>query len=208
MKILICDDHKIVRDGLRQILQHLGGVDLICEAGSVKELMTLLKTESFNLILLDISLPDRSGMEVIQSIKIKYPETAILMLSMMPQEQYALHSLKLGASGYLTKDTTAKELLFAVQKILEGGKYISPSLAESIAFNPGQASLQKTHELLSSREFDIMIKIAKGKKLKDIGDEIFISAKTVSSYRNRIMEKMELSTNSAIIRYCLDHKLI
>jgi len=208
MKILICDDHKIVRDGLRQILQQLHGVTLISEAGDGNEALNLLKNNIFDILLLDISLPDKSGLEVLQIVKERWPSVNVLMLSMLPQEQYAIRALKLKASGYLTKNTASEELLLAVKKVSEGGKYISQSLAESLAINLDKGDYQQKHDILSTREFEIMIKIANGKSLQEIGNELFISVKTVSTYRSRIMEKMELSRNTELARYCLENKLI
>jgi len=208
MKVLICDDHKIVRDGLRQILQQLQGVTLISEAGDGNEALNLLKNNIFNILLLDISLPDMSGLEVLQLVKERWPSVNVLMLSMLPQEQYAIRALKLKASGYLTKNTASEELLIAVKKVFEGGKYISQSLAESLAINLDKGDYQQKHDILSTREFEIMIKIANGKSLQEIGNELFISVKTVSTYRSRIMEKMELSRNTELTRYCIENKLI
>jgi len=208
MKVLICDDHKIVRDGLRQILQQLHGVTLISEAGDGNEALNLLKNNIFNILLLDISLPDMSGLEVLQLVKERWPSVNVLMLSMLPQEQYAIRALKLKASGYLTKNTASEELLLAVKKVSEGGKYISQSLAESLAINLDKDDYQQKHHILSTREFEIMIKIANGKSLQEIGNELFISVKTVSTYRSRIMEKMELSRNTELARYCIENKLI
>jgi len=208
MKIVICDDHKIVREGLRQILLKLDGVTLIEHASNGTEIFTVLKSDSFDVVLLDISLPDRSGLEVLQQIKIKYPSINVLMLSMLPQEQYAMRALKLGASGYLTKDAASEELLQAVTKVSSGGKYISQSLAESIALHLEKDSTKQKHDTLSYREFEIMIKLANGKSLQEIGNELFISVKTVSTYRSRIMEKMDLSKNTELTRYCMAKNLI
>lgn len=208
MKILICDDHKIVRDGLRQILRQLFEVSLIAEAGSGDELLEQLKKEEFDIVILDISLPDRNGLEVLQSVKAKWPATNVLMLSMHPQEQYAKRALTLGASGYLTKDTAADELLIAVQRVSQGGKYISQSLAENLAVHLAKDDKQQEHEILSGREFEIMIRLANGKSLQDIANELFISNKTVSTYRSRIMEKMEFHKNTQLTRYCIENNLI
>lgn len=208
MKILICDDHKIVRAGLRQILLQMQDVTSILESGSGNETIELMKAELFDILLLDISLPDRNGLEVLQSVKAKWPLTNVLMLSMLPQEQYAIRAIKLGASGYLTKDTASEELMLAVKKIAEGGKYISQSLAESMAINLNQDKYVNKHDVLSAREFEIMIKLADGKSLLEIGNELFISDKTVSTYRSRIMEKMELSKNTELTKYCIENKLI
>jgi len=208
MKILICDDHKIVRDGLRQILHQLHGVTLIGEAGDGIEALNLLNKNVFDIVLLDISLPNRSGLEVLESVKTKWPSTNVLMLSMHPQEQYAIRSLKLGASGYLTKDTASEELLLAVKRVSAGGKYISQSLAENLANHLDKDANRLKHEMLSFREFEIMIRIANGKSLHEIGNELCISEKTVSTYRSRIMEKMELNKNTELTRYCIENDLL
>lgn len=208
MKILICDDHKIVREGLKKILLQLSNVKSITEASNAAEIMNLLKGDSYDVVLLDISLPDKSGLEVLQLVKSKHPETNVLMLSMHPQEQYAMRALKMGASGYLTKDTASEELLLAVNKVSAGGKYISQSLAENIALHLEKDTIKQKHETLSDREFEIMLKLANGKSLQEIGNELFISVKTVSTYRSRIMDKMELSKNTELTRYCIDRNLI
>ncbi len=208
MRILICDDHKIVRDGLKRILEQYNEAYLIDDVSNGNEVFTKFEKETYNLLLLDISLPDQSGLDVLQSVKKKWPATNVLMLSMYPQEQYAIRALSYGASGYLTKDTAAEELLLAVRKITENGKYISQSLADCLAVSINTDSHQAKHEKLSEREFDIMIRIANGKSLKAIGIELFISNKTVSTYRSRIMEKMKLGKNSDLTRYCIDNLLI
>ena len=208
MKILICDDHKIVREGLRQILLHLEGVTLIVEANDGNEALTFLMADDFDIMLLDISLPDKNGLEVLQLVKSKYPSVNVLMLSMHPQEQYAVRALKLGASGYLTKDTASEELIMAVKRISTGKKYISQSLAENMALQlEGNVQGQK-HDFLSVREFEIMIKLANGKSLQKIGIELCISDKTVSTYRSRIMSKMDLNKNTELTKYCLENHLI
>jgi two-component system invasion response regulator UvrY len=208
MKILICDDHKIVREGLRQILQQLEEVTLIYEAQNGNETLIILKEIKFDILLLDISLPDQNGLVVLQSVKAKWPSTNVLMLSMHPQEQYAIRALQLGASGYLTKDTASEELLLAVRKISAGGKYISQPLAENLALHLDNETFGQKHEILSQREFEIMIKLANGKSLMEIGHELCISDKTVSTYRSRVMEKMGLSKNTDLTRYCIENKLI
>lgn len=208
MKILICDDHKIVRDGLKQILLQLDTGRYIQEAPDGDSALVLLSSNDFDVVLLDISLPDQNGLEVLQTIKKKWPLTNVLMLSMHPQAQYAMRALKLGASGYLTKDTASEELLIAVKKVSSGGKYISNSFAESIICKSEKETLSLKHELLSMREFEIMIGIANGKSLLEIANELCISDKTVSTYRYRIMEKMGLSKNNELIRYCLENDIL
>ena len=208
MKILICDDHKIVRVGIKHLLQQLTSVEQIDEAGSGDEALAILKNGDFDIVLLDISLPGISGLEVLEIIKEKYKHINVLMLSMHPQEQYAIRALKLGASGYLTKDTASEELIIAINKIAAGGKYISMALAENLVLYIDNEENTQNHDILSKREFEIMIKLANGKPLQEIGDELFISNKTVSTYRTRIMVKMELKKNTELTKYCLNNKLI
>ena len=207
MNILICDDHKIVRDGLRQILLQMDEVVVVTEAADGNEALELFNQAVYDITILDISLPDRSGLETLQMIKTKWPAANVLMLSMHPQEQYALRALKLGASGYLTKDTASEELLLAVKKISAGGKYISQSLAENLTFHLDKENQRQKHETLSVREFEIMIKIAIGKSLTETGNELCISDKTVSTYRRRIMEKMGLNKNVELTKYCIENNL-
>ena len=208
MKILITDDHKIVRDGLKEILKRVPEIETISEAYDGREALAHFSEKEFDLILMDISLPDMTGLEVLKAIIQKKPSQKVLVLSMHPQEQYALRALKLGASGYLTKGTAAEELITAVKKINTGGKYISSSLAENIALHLYKDFSKPLHESLSSREFEIMIKIAAGKPLQEIGNELYISGKTVSTYRSRILEKMGLTKNAELIQYCIRNGLV
>lgn len=208
MKILICDDHNIVRDGLKSILQQLDGITLIGEAGDGNETLEQLNKQVYDILLLDISLPGKNGLEVLQLVKAKWPSIKVLMLSMYPQEQYAIRTLQLGASGYLTKDTASEELLLAVKRLSEGGKYISQALAESLALRFDKENHLQKQDILSEREFEVMIKLANGKSLIEIGKDLYISNKTVSTYRTRIMEKLELNRNTELTRFCLDNKLI
>jgi len=207
MKILICDDHQIVRDGLKKILQQLPDIT-IEEVGDVKEALNILKSNTFDIILQDISLPDRSGLDVLQFVKNKSPNTNVLMLSMHPLEQYAIRALKLGASGYLTKNAAAEELIIAINTISKGEKYISKLLAANMATHLIENKHEQKHDILSGREFEIMINLANGKSLLEIGNEYFISNKTVSTYRSRIMTKMNFRKNTELTKYCLENKLI
>lgn len=208
MKILLCDDHHIVRIGIKHILRQLPGVTEIIEAENGNEILAVLKKDSFDIVILDISLPDINGLQVLELIKTKWPDCNVLMLSMHPQEQYAIQALKMGASGYLTKDTAFEELIAAVKKIAAGGKYISQSLAENLAIYIDNNTDKGKHNILSKREFQIMIMLANGKSLLEIGNELFISNKTVSTYRTRIMAKMELSKNTELTKYCMANHLI
>jgi two-component system, NarL family, invasion response regulator UvrY len=208
MKILICDDHKIVREGLKKILQPVHDISLIEEAKDGTEVLNLLSNVTFDIIIMDISLPGRSGLEILQSVKERWPAVNVLMLSMHPEEQYAIRALKLGASGYLTKDSASEELLFAIKKVAEGGKYISQSLGEDLVTALSSNNQSQKHDKLSSREFEIMIKLANGKSLGEIGTELFISSKTVSTYRSRIMEKMDFKKNTQLTKYCIENNLL
>jgi len=208
MRVLICDDHKIVRVGIRYLLEQMPEVKEIEEAENGNEAISILRSKEFNFVLLDISLPGISGLEVLQQIKANWHHINVLVLSMHPQEQYAVRALKLGASGYLTKDTASEELLIAIRKIAAGGKYISLSMAENIALYIDDETVGQGHASLSKREFEIMIMLANGKSLLEIGNELFISNKTVSTYRTRIMAKMELSKNTELTKYCMENHLI
>jgi DNA-binding NarL/FixJ family response regulator len=208
MKVLICDDHKIVRVGIKYLLQQMPEVKEIEEAENGNDAISILKRKDFDLILLDISLPGISGLEVLQQIKTNWHHIHVLILSMHPQEQYAIRALKLGASGYLTKDTASEELLNALRKIAAGGKYIPLSMAEHLALYIDNETVGQGHANLSKREFEIMIMLANGKSLTEIGNELFISNKTVSTYRTRIMAKMELSKNTELTKYCMQNRLI
>jgi len=208
MRVLICDDHKIVRVGIRYLLEQMPEVKEIEEAENGNEAISILRSKEFNFVLLDISLPGISGLEVLQQIKANWHHINVLVLSMHPQEQYAIRALKLGASGYLTKDTASEELLIAIRKIAAGGKYISLSMAENIALYIDDETVGQGHASLSKREFEIMIMLANGKSLLEIGNELFISNKTVSTYRTRIMAKMEMTKNTELTKYCMENQLI
>ena len=208
MNVLICDDHKIMREGLRKILQQLPIISSIEEAANASELIQLFKQVSFDIVLLDISLPDVSGMEVLQMIKSKWENTNVLMLTMRSQTQYAIRAHKLGASGYLTKDISSEELLNAIKTVAKGKKYISKSLADSMLNTLYLEKEQWKHDSLSAREFEILIQLANGVTLSAIGGELSISSKTVSTYRTRILKKMGLNNNSCLTKYCLENNLI
>ncbi len=208
MKILLVDDHKIVRAGLAELVKHITDSVIIEEASTGKDALYMISRTSYDLILLDISLPDINGLEVLQNIKVQNNSQKVLILSMHPQEQYAIRALNLGASGYLTKDTASEELITAIKVIIEGKTYITPSLASNIALHLNDDFSKALHETLSNREFDIFLKIATGKSLKDIAAELYISDKTVSTYRSRIMEKMNMQKNAEITEYCIRINLI
>ena len=208
ISILIADDHPIMRQGIRQILADLPGETNIEEAGGANELFQKIGNTVFDVIILDISMPGRSGLDILMDIKVKHPSIPVLILSVHSEEQYALRTLKSGASGYLTKDSALEELPRAVRKVLSGGKYITSSLADKMADNLLEGSDMPLHHQLSNREYEVLCKIAEGKNVNIIADELFISEKTVSTYRSRILEKMKMKSNTELIRYALKEGLI
>jgi len=208
MKILIADDHTIVREGLKQYVKTLDEVKLIDEAAEGNEAWTKIKDGEYDLVILDVSMPGMSGLDVLQKIKERNMPTRVLILSVHPQEQYAFHAFKLGASGYITKDSASEELTLAIKKITAGGRYIASAFAEKLAFNGIEPGEKLPHEKLSAREFQVMIMLARGKSVTEISKEIFISDKTVSTYRTRILEKMGLKKNAELTIYAIKHELI
>jgi DNA-binding NarL/FixJ family response regulator len=207
INILIADDHAIVRRGVRDILNEMPIAVVVAEACSAQETVKAILTENFDILLLDISFPDGNGLEVLHQVTAAKPNTRVLFLSMYPEEQYARRVLKAGAYGYLTKDSAPTELVLAIQKVIEGGKYVTRSLAERLAEDLGTTSTQALHETLSNREFQVLISLAHGKKISEIANELSLSSKTVSTYRSRILEKLKLKTTAELIRYVMDHGL-
>ena len=208
MKILIADDHAIVREGVKQIVRTLPEVKQIDEASDGKEALNKLMKTSYDLAILDISMPEMTGLDVLQHLKNNNIPTRVLMLSFHPQEQYAVRAFKLGASGYLSKDSAFEELAMAIRKIAQGGKYVSAAFAEKLLFNEVSSINVALQESLSEREFQVMIMLAKGRTVTEIANEIFISDKTVATYRARIMEKMQMTKNAELTIYALRNKLI
>ena len=207
-RVLIADDHEIVRDGLRDILTTRLGTVVVSEAKDAGEAINLLIKEDWDLVLLDINMPGRDGLEVLEEAKRLRPKTPVMVLTAYPEEQFAIRSFKLGASGYLTKQSATDELVTAVQRILAGGKYITASLAERLAVSLGGNDDQAPHEALSNRELQVLRLIAVGKSIKETAAELALSEKTVATYRTRISEKAGLKTNVEIARYALKHGLV
>lgn len=209
MKILIAYDHAIVREGIKQIiLKNLPEVSLIDEAANGIEALARASANSYHLMIIDIALSDLSGLDLLQKMKNRAIQVPVLILSLFPPEQYAIRAYKLGAAGYLGKESNSDEMLHAIRKIISGGKYVSALLAERLILNDIQLRGKLPHEELSDREFQVMIMLAKGKSLVEIGREIYISDKTVSTYRTRIMEKMGLKNNTELTIYSLKNNLI
>lgn len=205
IKFLIADDHAIVRKGLVQILREEFPKAEITEVASSSQVMDEVDRQSWDVILLDISMPGRNGIETLKQIRTNGVRTPILMLSMHPEDQYALRALKAGASGFLNKETAPEELLAAVRLLLSGRKYITPSVAEKLTET---ISEKNAHELLSDREMQVLQRIASGKTVSEIAVEIALSVNTISTYRTRILEKLNLNNNAELTRYALDNNLV
>lgn len=208
INLLIADDFVLIREGLKKVLKHEPGITVVAEAVNGAEVLKKLEKSQANFVVLDINMPVKSGLDVLLDLKRIYPAIPVLILSMYPEKTYALRSLKAGASGYLSKESAADELVTAIQKIWSGHKYISSSLAELLAesvVNHDKPAVP--HEILSHREFQILCKIAEGEPLKNIADNLSITLSTVNTYRNRIFEKMKFASNTDLIRYCLANEL-
>jgi len=208
LKVLISDDHTLVRKGLRHILLDTKDVGVVDEARDGKETISKVCAHDYDVVLLDISLPGRSGIDVLKQLKALKPKLPVLILSMHPEEQYAVRSLKAGASGYLTKESAPDELLEAVQRLAKGGKFITPSLAEKLASEVGGKSENMPHETLSDREYQVMCMIASGKTVKEISVDLDLSAKTISTHRARILEKMGMKNNANLTYYAIKLGLV
>jgi two-component system, NarL family, invasion response regulator UvrY len=208
IRILIADDHAVVREGLRKILSEHPDMTVLAEAENSDTVLALVRDRNFDIVILDISMPGRSGLDVLRDIRIENPRLPVLILSMFPEEQFARRVLKAGASGYMTKGSATEDLIKAIRKISAGGKYISPSLAEQLATELESGIDRPTHEILSDREFQVFMALSAGKPVTEIANELSLSAKTVTTYRTRILEKMNLKTNADLTRYAIQHHLI
>ncbi len=206
--LLIADDHALFREGLKQILAETPDMTVTGEASDGREVWDLLLKNHYDVILLDISMPGRNGIDVLRQIKSEKPEIPVLMLSMYPEEQYAIRALKAGASGYLTKMTASNELIEAIRRLAMGRQYISTSLAEKLALFLGSEHKRGSHQHLSDREMLVMCMIAEGKTVKMIADELALSIKTISTYRSRVLQKLGLTNNAEIIRYAIRKGLV
>jgi len=206
--ILLADDHAVVRRGLRDILASAFHGAQFIEAGTGDEVLSVLRNSHCNVLVLDINLPGRSGVDVLREVKRLCPDIPVLMLSVQPEDQYAVRCLKAGASGYLNKDSAEEELVRAVRKVMSGGRYISAQVSEKLACELQHPAMKNPHELLSDRELEIIRMIASGRSLTDIAETLHLSVKTVSTYRSRSLLKMQMKSNAELIRYALEHKLI
>jgi len=203
IKVLLADDHTLVRKGIIQILLDIPELEIIDEACDGKETLKQISSKEYDLVRLDISLPGRSGLEILKQIKYLKPELPILILSMHPEEQYAVRSIRAGASGYLTKESAPDELVRAIQKVARGGRYITSTLAERLAFEIEHKAPDNLHESLSDREYQVMCMIASGKTVKEIAIILSLSVKTISTHRARILKKMRMKNNAQLIHYAI-----
>ncbi len=208
MKILIADDHAIFREGLRLILAESGHPFEIGEASSGDELLAKVQRERWDIVILDISFPGSSGLELLRQVRVLQPSIPVLILSMHGEEQYAVRALRSGASGYLTKESASAELLKAIERIARGGRYVTPAVADALAAEIAGESSTQPHRLLSDREFEVLLLLARGKKPTEIAADLNLSVKTVSTYRSRILEKLRISNNAQIVHYAIEHRLI
>ena len=208
LRVLIADDHAIVREGLKQILADTGDIIVAGEAGSGLEAIKLARMDDFDVLLLDISMPDRSGIEVLKQVRQEFPKLAVLMLSMHREDQYAIRSLKAGAAGYLNKQSAPDELVTAIRQVTQGRKYISPALAQQLADQIGDDRAVAPHETLSDREYQTLTMIASGKTVSEIAAELVLSVKTISMYRSRLLQKMKLRHNAELTHYAIKNNLV
>ena len=208
MRILIADDHELLRRGLRQILAEEFTDLVVAEARDAHQTLEAVEKATWDIVLLDINMPGRSGLDALQDLQRLHPRLPVVLLSAFPEKDYAVRAFKLGASGYVSKQSASSELIRAIRKAFGGGRYITPSLAEALAATVAGETPALRHELLSNRELQVLRQVALGKTLKEIAAELCLSEKTIGTYRTRISQKLGLSTNVALARYALQHKLV
>jgi two-component system, NarL family, invasion response regulator UvrY len=208
MKVLIADDHPVVRQGLKQILALDSDVAVVGEAKNGAEALDLARRLEWDVAILDYSMPGRSGVDLLKEFKREYPRRPVLILSMYPEELHATRVLKAGGAGYINKESASEELVAALRKVMAGGKYVSAALAEKLAFELSPDSQKPLHETLSDREYRVMWLLASGKQINQIAKEMFLSPNTVSTYRARILRKLQLANNAQLVQYAVQHRLI
>jgi len=208
IRVLIADDHAIVRVGLKQILSETLDLVVTGEACDGLEVLEKVRTNPYDVVVLDVSMPGLNGIDVLKELKYEKAELPVLILSMHSEEQYAIRLLKAGAAGYLTKDRAPEELVAAIHRVALGRKYVTASLAEKLADSLDEDMAKQPHETLSDREYQVLCQITLGKSMKEIGDELHLSIKTISTYRSRILEKMRMKSNAELIHYVIKNKLL
>lgn len=207
-RVLVVDDHAIIRKGITQLLRDTEDLEVVAEADNGTEALRLIREQGYDVVLLDISMPGEHGLDVLIKIKEIKPNLPVLMLSMYPEDQYAIRSLKAGASGYINKQDALNQMILAIRQVSSGRKYISSELAVQLAEHLTQQTQELPHQNLSHREYQTLCLIASGKKLSEIADTMILSAKTVSVYRARLLEKMKMRTNAELIHYAITHHLL
>lgn len=207
MNVIVCDDHPVVRHGLTQIMLTKLDVGSVREADNAQSLLDLLRESPCDIILLDVGLPGRSGLDVLRQLKQERPRMPVLVLSVHPADQYAVRALRAGASGYLTKNLATEELVKAVRTVVGGHRYVTPDVAEQLAEDLDRTDDRLPHETLSDREFEVLMLLAEGKRAKEIADTLCLSYNTISTYRSRILAKLGLRSDAEIVRYALRHRL-
>lgn len=207
LKIFIADDHLLIREGLKKLLVYETDLKIVGEADNPNDTLDYINNNEVDILILDINLPGKSGLDILKQLKMFKPELHVLILSMYPEEQFAERTLKAGASGYLTKESAPDELINAIRRVARGGKYISHQLAEKLIFKK-DAEYELPHQSLSDREFQVLKLMARGKSQVDISSELNLSTSTINTYRSRILEKLGLKTNAELIHYALQNKLI
>lgn len=212
LRTVLADDHQLVREGLKRLLASARDIDVVAEARDGHELLQVLQGQPPDLpvqvAVVDLSMPGLSGMELIRRVKTDFPQVAVLVLTMHAEEQYALRAFKAGANGYLTKDSAADELVQAIRKVAGGGGFLTPSLAERLAISLNGLHEAPPHTQLSDREFEVMRRLVRGERLTDIAEHLHLSIKTISSHKAHVLEKMQLDSVAALVRYCMEHRLL
>ena len=206
--ILIVDDHAVVRDGVKRLVDEQLGAAIFGEASTAQEALQLVRQAHWDVVVLDIALGERNGLEVLKELQQLHPKLPVLILSMHAEDQYARRAFKAGAAGYITKDSSRTELGKAIDKVITGGRYVSPTLAEKLAFDMVRGTDRPRHEALSNREFEVVRLIALGKTVSEIAELLSLSDKTISTYRARILEKMSMKTNAEITHYAIKNRLV
>jgi DNA-binding NarL/FixJ family response regulator len=208
IRVVIADDHTLVREGLKQLLKAAGGIDVIGEARDGHDVLKAIRESDFDVLLLDMSMPGKSGMELIKQVKSEKPRLRILVLSMHQEHQYAVRAIKSGASGYLTKDSASTQLVSAIEKVAGGGAFISAEVAEQLALGAMPQSEGLPHTALSDREYQVFRMLVSGQAVTAIADELNLSVKTVSTHKARLMEKMGIDNQAELVRYAIRHRLV
>jgi DNA-binding NarL/FixJ family response regulator len=208
INVVVVDDHAVVREGLKRIISENPGMTVTGEAGDGHEALKVIKSEPCDVVLLDITMPNKSGLDVLKQLHAESPRLPVLVLSMHSEDQYAVRVLRAGAAGYLTKESAPAKLVQAIRKVVRGGKYVSPTLAERLVMDLEADLDRPPHEILSDREYQVLCLIASGKTVTEIAEELALSVKTISTYRVRILEKLRMKNNAELTRYAIKESLV